>query len=72
VSRRAEGKALLFKKNVKNRMKCFRIDQQKTGAKLFCLMKPPSDCLGHLENLLFGDENKCLELVLCLANSEGS
>ena len=33
-----------------------RIGQRRTGAKLFSLMKPPSDCMRHLENWSHGEE----------------
>ena len=53
VSRRAAKKPLLSPRKTSktdwNSAGSTRIVQQKTGAKLFSLMKLPSNCLGHLE-----------------------
>uniref|UniRef100_A0A671SBI9 Lysosomal membrane ascorbate-dependent ferrireductase CYB561A3 n=1 Tax=Sinocyclocheilus anshuiensis TaxID=1608454 RepID=A0A671SBI9_9TELE len=58
---------LLSSQKWKNPESEIETDRQKTGAKLFSLMKLPSGSLGHLENRLFGEEkvNATMSLVLC-------
>uniref|UniRef100_A0AAZ3QKP8 Transposase Tc1-like domain-containing protein n=1 Tax=Oncorhynchus tshawytscha TaxID=74940 RepID=A0AAZ3QKP8_ONCTS len=59
VSRRAAKKPFLSRKNIKDRLifcKGTGIGLLRTGVKSFSLMNPLSNCLGHLEKSLSGED----------------